>query len=76
MANLRKRKMSDKKRKCTVMYHGEKCKGSLIKFAPCRFSDNENVYYTAEQAIVELDNGDVIQADPAQITFMKPSIKA
>lgn len=61
--------MSEEKRECVVVEYGDKKKGMFVKYAPIKFLDDANQPYTAEQAIVELDNGDVITVDPGCIKF-------
>ena len=63
--------MSEESRRCIVSSLHSKPEGSFVKFAPVKFYDDGNNPYTAEQAIVELDNGQVITVDPDGIRFMK-----
>lgn len=63
--------MSEEKRRCTVMSLHDKPEGNFIKYAPIKMLDNANEPYVAEQAIVELDNGRVVEINPSEIRFIK-----
>ncbi|AVD59474.1 hypothetical protein [Morganella morganii] len=63
--------MSEEKRKCAVISIHDKPQGDFIKYAPIKMLDNANEPYTAEQAIVELDDGRVVVVDPSDIRFIK-----
>ncbi|WP_273799384.1 hypothetical protein [Proteus mirabilis] len=49
----------------------DKPEGNFIKYAPIKMLDNANEPYVAEQAIVELDNGRVVEVNPSEIRFIK-----
>ncbi|AVI67721.1 hypothetical protein CKQ84_18715 [Shewanella sp. WE21] len=53
---------------CVVDYGGT-YSGTFIKYAAIAYMDEGNHPYTAEKAIVELDNGRVVTVDPSQIRF-------
>lgn len=61
--------MPDERRECRVVAYGETKTGMFVKYAAIKFMDEGNHPYTAEQAIVELDNGTVVTVDPTQIRF-------
>ncbi|WP_288476660.1 hypothetical protein [uncultured Pantoea sp.] len=62
--------MSDEKRRCEVTAFHRIKEGYFIKFAPIKFLDESNQPYVAEQAIVELDGGEVVTVNPNQIKFI------
>ncbi|MCX8895532.1 hypothetical protein [Vibrio parahaemolyticus] len=61
--------MSDERRECKVFDYGQTYKGTFVKYAAIEFRDDANQPYTAEKAIVELDNGKVVTVDPGQVRF-------
>ncbi|CAH6324115.1 hypothetical protein ACVGWB_15720 [Enterobacter mori] len=63
--------MAEEKRRVKVTGLYDKPEGTFIKFAPMKFYDDANQLHTAEQAIVELDNGRVINVEPSSIQFIK-----
>ncbi|AXH61172.1 hypothetical protein [Providencia huaxiensis] len=63
--------MSEEKRRCKVVGIHDQPEGDFIKYAPIKMLDNANEPYVAEQAIVELDDGRVVEVSPSQIRFKK-----
>ncbi|KPM01898.1 hypothetical protein [Vibrio splendidus] len=61
--------MSNETRKCKVVAYGETKYGSFVKYAPIEYTDEGNHPYTAEKAIVELDDGSVVTVNPSQVRF-------
>lgn len=63
--------MSDEQRRVVVTGLYDKPEGTFVKFAQMKFYDDSNQLHTAEQAIIELDDGRVINVEPSSIRFIK-----
>lgn len=56
-------------RRCEVSGFHEK--GNFIKYGKMVVTDEGNNYFQQDSAVVELDDGRVIEVKPSQIKFLK-----